>query len=832
MRNIWTIARKELRAYFDHPTAYILLVVFLVINFFFYFRSAFLISEASLRPMFDLMPWILLFFVPAVAMGAVAEERRHGTLEVTLSHPIDEHAFLFGKYIGSLLFLYIGLAGTLLLPLALLAGGRPDLGVVVAQYVGTGLLVAGMAAVGLFASALTRNQITAFIVATAVIFMLMMAGTEVVQIGLPSWLGGPLGELGILPHFANVGRGVIDLRDVVYFVALAVAFLALAYWLLLRDRLSHGSRLYRNLRLGTLVIVAIAIFANLFGRHIPGRIDLTAERLYTVSRGTRQILGELDDVVTITLFTSRELPAQVRPLERDVSDVLRDFDRYGRGSIQVLNKYPERSEEVQRESQQLGIMPVQFSVMRAEELQVRQGWLGIAVQYADGAEVIPFVGETETLEYQLASSVWRLTRTERPKVAFVSGHGELTQRDYAAFSGELARNYEVASVDLTAEDAELGPDLDAIIIAAPKTALDARSRALFSNYMAADGRVLYLGEGADVNLRFLFASPVPDSAREVSEALGVRVNGDLVFDLRSNEAITVPGDVFSYIVPYPFWLRTLPAADHPVSRNLNSLFLPWASSLDTLQTLGGRSFTPLFATSDAAGLQRGAFEIRPDQEPFYNRADLEARLVAVAVEGAVGAVTVSVPPFEVPEAADTSEAEGAFAPASAAPREPVGAADTAATAAEDTAAAAAGAVQDTASAFRAAGTNGGGQEQATEQATTDTGARVIATQVQEGPPTGRAVVVGDADFLTDRFARNAEENLIFALNAVDWLTQSDALLSIRSKQRTPRPLVFESDMTKQTVKYVNLIGVPLLLVIFGTVRLMRRRGTTRRTYGE
>jgi ABC-2 type transport system permease protein len=795
MRNIWTIARKELRTYFDHPTAYILLVVFLVFNFFFFFRGVFLIATASLRPMFDLLPWILLFFIPAVTMGALAEERRRGTLEVTLSHPIHEPHFLLGKYVGNLLFLYIALAGTLLLPLTLAAGGQFDFGVMLAQYIGTAFLMAGMAAVGLFASALTRNQITAFIVATAVIFMLMMAGTEVVQMGLPAWLGGALGELGIMPHFGNVARGVIDLRDVVYFFALAAAFLSLAQWLLLRDRLSHGSRLYRNLRLGTLTIVGIALFANLFGRHIPGRIDLTQERLYTVSRGTRQILGDLNDVVTITLFSSRDLPAQVRPLERDVSDVLRDFERYGRGNIQVVRKHPDRSDEALQESQQLGIAPVQFSVMRTEELQVKQGWLGIAVQYADGAEVIPFVGATETLEYQLSTNVWRLTRSETPKVAYVTGHGEKTQREYAAFSRELARTYEIASVDLTSADADLGPDFDAVIVAGPKMAMDARSRALLRNYLAAGGRALYLGEGADVNLQYLFASPVPDSARDVAEMFGVRVNLDMVFDLRSNEAITVPGEVFNYIVPYPFWLRALPAAEHAITRNVNSLFLPWASSLDTLQTLGGREFTPLFTTSDAAGSQQGSFEIRPDVDPFYNPADLRPQLLAVAVEGAVGAVQVPVPPPPEPEVADSAAADTTATPFDAGP-------------------------------------NGRDEVQTQEQPPAETTPRVLGTEVQEGPPTGRVVVVGDADFLTDVFARNATENLIFALNAIDWLTQSDALLSIRSKQRTPRPLVFESDTSKQAIKYLNLIGVPLLFVLLGTVRLMRRRGMTRRTYGQ
>ncbi|UCF21031.1 MAG: Gldg family protein [Gemmatimonadota bacterium] len=781
MRNLWTIARKELRGYFDHPTAYILLVVFLGINLFFYFRGAFLVGEASLRPMFDLLPWILLLFVPAVTMGALAEERRHGTLEVALSHPISEYQFMLGKYVGNVLFIAIALAGTLLVPFTLLVGGAPDFGVIVAQYVGSLLLAAGMAAVGIFASALTRNQITAFIVGTAVIFALMLAGTEVVQIGIPALLARPLGELAILPRFANVARGVIDLRDVVYFASLAAAFLALGYWLLLRDRLSHGSRLYRNLRLGTLTIVAIAVVANLFGRYIPGRLDLTAERLYTVSGGTRAILRDLDDVVTITMFVSRDLPAQVRTLERDVSDVLRDFRRYGRGNIQVISKHPDRSDEAEREAQQLGIAPVQFNVVSREELQLKQGWLGLAVRYADEAEAIPFVADTRSLEYQLASQVWRLTRTQTPKVAFVTGHGERTQSEYAAFNRELGRTYEVSTVDLTAEDAELDSDLDAVIVAGPRRALDARSRALLRNYLARDGRALYLGDGVDVNLQFLFASAVADSARDFSEAFGIRVNDDLVYDLRSNEMITVPGQIFADTMAYPFWLRALPAEEHPVTGGLNSVFLPWASSLDTLATLGDREFTPLLTTSEFAWQQIGNFEIRPDAQLFYERESLRPQVLAYAIQNAVAGATVPVPapPTSVAQEGDSAAIELA-----------------------DTVAAA------------------------------DTAVRIVDTEVFAGPPAGRVVVVGDADFLDDRFLRNAPENLVFALNAIDWLTQTEALLGIRSKSPTPRPLVFSSDVQKAGVKYINLIGVPLAFVIFGAFRMLRRRRQTRQVYGS
>jgi len=772
MRNILTIARKELRSYFDHPTAYILMVVFLVINFFFYFRGIFLMNQATLRPLFDLLPWIFLFFIPAVTMGALAEERRHGTLEVTLSQPIREYELLLGKFFGNWMFVGIALAATLLVPLLLLIGGKPDFGVVFAQYVGALLLAAGMIAVGLFASALTGNQITAFIVGIAVCFLLMLAGTETLQVGLPFWLSGPVAQLGILPRFINVARGVLDLRDLVYFVSLCAAFLALAYWLLLRNRLSRKGHLYKNLRFGTAAIVAIAVVANLFGNYIPGRLDLTRENLYTLSDGAKAILGDLNDVVTITLFVSNELPPQVQPVERDVSDVLRDFKRYGRGNIQVVRKHPDASEEATQEAQQLGIQPVQFNVVRREELQVKQGWLGVAVQYAGESEAIPFIGDYRTLEYQLATNIWRLTRSGTATVAFVSGHGEKTMVEYAAFARELRRTYDVTSVNLSSDTAELNMDLDAIIVAGPEQPLGARAGRLLRDYLANDGRMLYLGEGANVNLQYLFASEVPDSARNFSEAFGVRLNPNLVFDLRSSESIQVPGEVFNYVVAYPFWLRALPVEEHAITKGLNSIFLPWASSLDTLPAPGEREYTPLLTTSPYAGRQQGSFEIRPDVELAYDPGQLQQYTLAYAVQGAVSAGVAGEPVAE-PTGSDTDQSDSASG---------------------------------------------------------EVNARPVGREAYSGPPRGRVVVVGDSDFLMDQFLRNSPEGAIFALNAIDWLTQTNALLGIRSKQPTPRPLVFESNFEMQAIKYVNLIGIPLAFVLFGVIRLIRRRRLTRRSY--
>ncbi|MBW8839746.1 MAG: ABC transporter permease subunit, partial [Gemmatimonadetes bacterium] len=176
MRRIWTVARRELRALFDLPTGYILLVVFLAINGFLFFRQAFLSQTASLRPMLDLLPWEFLFFVPAVTMRSLAEDIRSGQIEVVLAQPLSELELLLGKYLGSVLFLWIALALTLAIPIGLVVGADLQWGTLLAQYVGAALLAAGLAGVGIWASSLSRSQITAFILAAGVMFLLVLLG--------------------------------------------------------------------------------------------------------------------------------------------------------------------------------------------------------------------------------------------------------------------------------------------------------------------------------------------------------------------------------------------------------------------------------------------------------------------------------------------------------------------------------------------------------------------------------------------------------------------------------------------------------------------------------
>ena len=171
MKKILAFAKRELKSHFDHPGGYVILVVFLGLVLFLYFRSMLVAAEASLRPLFDILPWLLLFLVPAITMRSLAADEKEGTSEVFLSQPITALQYLTGKYLGSLFAVLIAVFATAPLLAVLAQFGAFDWGLAAAQYIGTVFLVGALCAIGFFTSGLTKNQIVAFILSIAIIFL-------------------------------------------------------------------------------------------------------------------------------------------------------------------------------------------------------------------------------------------------------------------------------------------------------------------------------------------------------------------------------------------------------------------------------------------------------------------------------------------------------------------------------------------------------------------------------------------------------------------------------------------------------------------------------------
>ena len=228
MQNINAIFKKEFRSYFNSPIAYIFITFFLAISSWLFFRTFFISGQAEMRGFFGLMPWIFLFFIPSVTMKLWAEEKKIGTAEILMTLPLRDYEVVVGKFLASFGLLAVTALFSLALPISVMILGDPDGGTIVCGYLGLLLMGGAYLAIGLFASTITENQIIAFILGISACFGLLIIGEDIVLFSTPNWLFPILSYLGLGVHYSSILRGVIDSRDIIYYLAITGFFLYLS----------------------------------------------------------------------------------------------------------------------------------------------------------------------------------------------------------------------------------------------------------------------------------------------------------------------------------------------------------------------------------------------------------------------------------------------------------------------------------------------------------------------------------------------------------------------------------------------------------------------------
>ncbi|MBU2713781.1 ABC transporter permease subunit [Zooshikella harenae] len=231
MGKVGIIFRRELGSYFATPLAYIFIVIFLLLTsvFTFYIGGFYERRQADLLPFFDFHPWLYLFLIPAIAMRLWAEERKSGTLELLLTLPITLRDAVLAKFLAAWAFTGIALALTFPIWITVNVLGNPDNGVIIASYLGSWLMAGAFLAIGSCMSALTSNQVIAFILTVVVCFIFVVAGSALVLDFFQSWaptvLLDTIASLSFLTHFTAISKGVLDLRDLMYFLIMIAAWL-------------------------------------------------------------------------------------------------------------------------------------------------------------------------------------------------------------------------------------------------------------------------------------------------------------------------------------------------------------------------------------------------------------------------------------------------------------------------------------------------------------------------------------------------------------------------------------------------------------------------------
>jgi ABC-type uncharacterized transport system involved in gliding motility auxiliary subunit/ABC-type transport system involved in cytochrome c biogenesis permease component len=428
---------------------------------------------ADLGPFFQFHPWLYLFLVPAIGMRLWAEEWRSGTIELLLTLPLTAWQVVLGKFLAAWFFL--GLALVLTFPAWLTVNylGDPDNGVIFAGYIGSWLMAGGFLAIASCMSALTRNQVVAFILSVVVCFGFLLSGLPMVMNLFTAWapqaLMDAIANFSFLAHFAAISKGVIDLRDLVYFGLVMVLWLAATTIVLEIKKKS----IYSIASLVLLLVLFVAV-GMLSGKLFKGlRFDLTQNRLYTLSEGSRNILGKLREPVTIYLFfsqeASRDLP-QIRSYATRVDELVEEFVNHSNGKLvfKRIDPAPFSEEEDQAAAFSLQAVPVGAS---GESL-----YLGlVGSNTLDDVQAMPFLqpSREQFLEYDLAKMISSLGNPRKKTIGLLSslpmeaGYDAASQsvREAWVVYDQLAQLFEIQDIE---PGTELPEDLDVLLLVHPK----------------------------------------------------------------------------------------------------------------------------------------------------------------------------------------------------------------------------------------------------------------------------------------------------------------------------------------------------------------------------
>ncbi len=431
MRQTLAITKKELSSTFGSPLALIFIGTFLLVTLFVFFWASTFFARgiADVRPLFTWMPLLLVFLVAALTMRQWSEEQRSGTLEMLLTLPVDTWRLVLGKFLAVMTLVALALLLTLGLPVTVAILGNLDWGPVLGGYVAALLMATAYAAIGLFVSSRSDNQIVSLIVTLLIGGAFYLVGTGTVLDFAPPAVAAVLRTLSTTTHFQSIERGVLDLRDLVFYLSLAGVFLSLNVLSLDSKRWSHGAltRGYRNARMLGVALVALnLVLLNGWLAPLSGlRVDMTQSHRYSLSSTTKDLLDSLQEPLTIRAYISQKTHPLLAPLIPQVADMLREYQVASNGRVKADVVDPASDAAAENEANQAyGIKPHPFQVSSRYEASVVNAYFAILVRYGDQSEVLHLndlisvrQGSGGTPQVQLDNLEYNLTRAIKKDVA-------------------------------------------------------------------------------------------------------------------------------------------------------------------------------------------------------------------------------------------------------------------------------------------------------------------------------------------------------------------------------------------------------------------------------
>ena len=658
--------QKELKVYFSGILGYLIIGIYLLINglMLWVFNGPFNLLDggyATLSNYFGLAPWVFLFLIPAVSMRVFSDELKSGMMELLIVRPISTRELVLAKFLGTLSVVVLSIRPTFIYVWSMSELGSPvgniDWGASIGSFVGLLALGGAYTAIAVFASSLTTNNVVAFVL--GVVFNAgIYIGFEALA-NLYQFSGWELvvRNLGINEHYISMSRGVLDARDLGYFIGIILLFLGLTQVLVARG---NQKRPVRNA--AVFILPALALLTSSYLIH--WRIDLTEEGRYSLSEGTEGLLDQLDEPLLVKIYLEGEFPAGFERLKLESRYMLEEWSaRNGNVFFEFIN--PNQVENAQEFKNQLatkGINAVQLQVSSKNGQSVLNVFPAAILSYREKEEVAILLEDVmvfdpaeqvnvsiQQLEFNLARSLSALLQDEKPKVAMITGHGELSALQTAGIGMALSEHYMVERFSTQTYKALPNgePDIEDLIrrlntfelaiIAKPTKAFSELDKYFLDQYAMGGGHLMWFIDGVHAEMDSLSYGPdflaYPTyfdlNITDLLFKYGVRVNTDLIQDVRC-AGINDRRNVNPWV-----YFPLFGATDHPSVANLNAIKGEFSSSLDTLEAPGIKKTALLQSSSNAKRVPAPhtvsleALYNRPDPRSF-NQSDL---LSGILLEG-------------------------------------------------------------------------------------------------------------------------------------------------------------------------------------------------------
>ena len=615
---MYNLYRKELKQFFGSLIGYLAIITFLLVSglFLWVFPGNFNIPEsgyASLEPFFTLAPWLYLFLVPAITMRLFAEERRSGTMELLLTRPLTDFQLVVAKFLAAFTLVFFTLLPTLIYFYSVWQLGNPvgniDAGSTWGAFFGLFFLAAIYVGIGMFASSVTENQVVAFILAMVLSFVFYIGFEFTGGSGVPYWLEKTLTWLSINDHFLSVSRGVIDAGDIIYFAGITLIFLLITMLMIRKARIP-ATKLKR-----WVIILSFSVSVLFFiTENLRFRIDLTADKRYSLTATAKQTASELPEPLTVELFLTGELQPGFRKMHQAVTGKVKDLGRYSKKPVRIIltDPYqavpPARRSEFFEELAEKGVRPTDVRQQTEQGTITRLIFPGAILRMGGKETGINFLKHNqgfsaeanlnhsvETIEYELVAAIKKLMATEKPLLVFLQGNDQLNPWEVRDISESLEDLFTIEF--RTPQELQDGKPVPGIVIVAdPKEPFSERDKFLIDQAIMQGIRFMWLIDPVQVSLDSLsvglmtLAFPRDLNLNDLLFQYGVRLNTDLVQDVVCSQILvnTAPAGNRPEFTPQPWYYSPLltPADNHAVSRHVNFIQSEFVSSIDTVEGTG------------------------------------------------------------------------------------------------------------------------------------------------------------------------------------------------------------------------------------------------------